>query len=71
MASSSEPIVSGVFRTARALAEDGTVVVYPGQTADPATLIAYRKVWTRHEALSISAALGIDKNENVRPYLID
>lgn len=69
MASSSEPIVSGVFRTARALAEDGTVVVYPGQMADPATLIAYRKVWTRHEALSISAALGIDNSENVRPYL--
>lgn len=69
MANQNDLIVQGAIRTARALSEDGTVAVYPGQMTDPATLVAVRKVWMHHEAISISEDLGIDFRENIRPYL--
>lgn len=69
MANVSDAIHQGTIRTARALSENGTVVAYPGQATDPSTVIAYRKVWTRHEALSLSDALGLSPGDPVRPCL--
>lgn len=69
MTNENATILTGRFRTTRALSDNGTVVVYPGQLVAPTAVIAYRKAWTRHEAVSISSALGIDPLESVRSYL--
>ncbi len=62
-------ISSGTVRCARLLSEDGTVVVFKGQMADPTTQIAFRKIWSRHFSLNILDALDLDPADNIREFL--
>ncbi len=65
----SKIISSGDVRCARMLSEDGSVVVFQGQTADPSTQIAYRKIWSRHFSLDILPPLGVSAAESAREFL--
>ncbi|NMA13207.1 MAG: hypothetical protein GX933_08535 [Chloroflexi bacterium] len=62
-------ITAGDVRCVRMLSENGSVVVFKGQTTDPATQVAFRKVWSKHLMLNLVDQLNLAPDEPVRDYL--
>lgn len=67
---SSSVITAGDVRCVRMLSENGSVVVFKGQATDPATQIAFRKIWSKHTTLNLTRQLDLAPDDSVREYLM-
>lgn len=63
-------IASGTVLCSRLLSRNGSVLVFPGQTVDPTTQIAVRKVWRSHFSVDLFGEFGISGRSNLRDYLL-